>query len=109
DGRDAVYISAMRAPEVAARALALCLRWEGHRDPGLRHLLQARFAISAREFQLIMSLRRGHSNEEIGAALGIQPNTVKSYLRDLFEKLGVHTRIELLALVDRIGASEPLA
>jgi DNA-binding CsgD family transcriptional regulator len=102
DGRDAVYASALPAPEIAARALALCLRKEGQRDEVLRRLLQARFAISARELQLIASLRRGYSNDEIGVALGIQQSTVKSYLRDLFEKLGVHTRVELLALVDRL-------
>ena len=108
DGRDAVHVSVLSTPEIAARALALCLRKEGQRDQVLRRLLQQRFAISARELQLIASVRRGHSNEEIGAALGIQPSTVKSYLRDLFEKLGVHTRVGLLALVDRIYASEPL-
>jgi DNA-binding CsgD family transcriptional regulator len=107
DGSDAVYVSAFRVPEIAAQALALCLRREGQREQVLRRLLQERFAISAREFQLIASLRRGHSNKEIGATLGIQPSTVKAYLRDVFEKLGVRTRVELIALVEKIRAGDP--
>ena len=50
-------------------------------------------------------LAAGESNKEIARRLGISPNTVKTHLARVFEKLGVQRRVQaieqarLLALI----------
>jgi DNA-binding CsgD family transcriptional regulator len=78
------------------------LRREELRDDGTLEHMRARFGISVRERQLIAMLRQGRRNHEIAAELGLTLGTVKSYLHRLFERTGVGSRTELLALIERI-------
>lgn len=39
-------------------------------------------------------LNAGMSRKEIGTAMSISENTVKSHLKNVYSKLGVHTRSE---------------
>jgi DNA-binding CsgD family transcriptional regulator len=36
------------------------------------------------------------SNREIASHLGLSENTIRNYLRHIFDKLGVSTRVELI-------------
>jgi DNA-binding NarL/FixJ family response regulator len=53
--------------------------------------------LSNREREILALLADGLVNKQIAARLGISPNTVKTHLELLFEKLGVTTRAEAVA------------
>ena len=53
--------------------------------------------LTDRERSVAALVAQGLSNKEIGAELYISAGTVKFHLRNCFEKLGVHTRAELVA------------
>jgi DNA-binding NarL/FixJ family response regulator len=52
--------------------------------------------ISPREREVLDQLSAGLSNKEIARALGISPNTVKTHVARLFEKLGVERRTQAI-------------
>ena len=54
----------------------------------------AYLGISDREYEVLELLARGHSNREIAKALFVSPNTVKSHVGRLYEKLGVSRRTQ---------------
>lgn len=82
------------------------LRGEVLREDDLVDLLR-RFGLSLRERQVIALVRVGHTNEHIGRELGISEGTVKQYLNGVFKTFDVHSRGELVALIEQI-AREPL-
>jgi DNA-binding NarL/FixJ family response regulator len=53
--------------------------------------------MTAREREVIDLIGRGHSNKEIAAALNIATHTVKSHVRNVMEKLALHTRLQIAA------------
>ena len=55
------------------------------------------WGLSEREVEVADGVARGLSNKEIGAALHISPNTVKTHLRAIFEKASVRSRFELIS------------
>ncbi len=66
---------------------------------------QAREAlgISAREAAVLAEIAAGHSNKEIAARLHVSPNTVKTHVANLFEKLGARRRTEALRKARELG------
>lgn len=59
--------------------------------------------LSPREREILALLADGLVNKQIAARLGISTNTVKTHLELLFEKLGVATRAEAVAMGVRRG------
>ncbi len=57
-------------------------------DPALKSL-----GISNRELEVLEALATGQSNKEIARTLGISPNTIKTHIAHLFEKLAVDRRV----------------
>jgi ATP/maltotriose-dependent transcriptional regulator MalT len=55
--------------------------------------------LSKREQQVLELVAQGASNKEIAAALYLSENTVKTYLRRIFEKLQVDGRREAVEKV----------
>ena len=55
-------------------------------------------ALSNREREILALLADGLGNKQIAARLGISTNTVKTHLELLFEKLGVSSRAEAVAV-----------
>ena len=51
-------------------------------------------ALTSREQEVLRMLNTGMSRKEIAAAMNISENTVKSHLKNVYSKLGVHTRSE---------------
>jgi DNA-binding NarL/FixJ family response regulator len=50
--------------------------------------------LTPRECQVLDCLSRGHVDKEIASALGISAWTVHGHVKNIFEKLGVHSRTE---------------
>jgi DNA-binding NarL/FixJ family response regulator len=60
-------------------------------------------SLTPRQKQVMSMLRKGLSNKEIGAAMGISESTVKFHTTKIFDKLGVNDRRAILLLPqDRI-------
>ncbi len=59
------------------------------------------FHLSERETEIIAHLCLGYSNREVGGHLFISDLTVKTHVRNIYQKLGVKNRLELLDKVSR--------
>jgi len=52
--------------------------------------------LTARECEILELLASGQSNKELARTLGISPNTVKTHLARLYEKLEVQKRVQAI-------------
>jgi DNA-binding NarL/FixJ family response regulator len=52
-------------------------------------------SLSPKEYEVFRACAMGKTNQEAAIALGTTEQTVKNYLRNIFEKLGVWNRTEL--------------
>jgi DNA-binding CsgD family transcriptional regulator len=59
--------------------------------------------ISDREFEVLELLAAGQSNKEISARLSVSPNTVKTHVARLFEKLEVSRRTAAIQKARELG------
>ena len=66
-------------------------------------------ALSHREHQVFRLLTAGRSVSEIGAQLGLAPNTVSTYRARILEKTGAKNDVELALYAERHGKSAPAA
>lgn len=57
----------------------------------------AQLGISARELDVLREMAAGRSNKEIAQRLHVSPNTVKTHVGRLLEKLGARRRTEAIA------------
>lgn len=55
---------------------------------------QAALGISARELAVLKEIAAGRSNKEIARTLNVSPNTVKTHVARLFEKLDAERRTD---------------
>lgn len=52
--------------------------------------------LSPRECEVLDALASGESNKELARRFGISPNTVKTHVARIYEKLGVQRRVQAL-------------
>jgi DNA-binding CsgD family transcriptional regulator len=64
---------------------------------------QAALGLSERELEVLHELASGQSNKEIAAHLHVSPNTVKTHIARLFEKLGARRRTEAIHRARELG------
>ena len=64
---------------------------------------QAELGLSERELEVLQELAAGRSNKEIAARLKVSPNTVKTHVARLFEKLGARRRTEAILRARELG------
>lgn len=57
--------------------------------------------MTPRERQVMELIGDGHSNKSIAQELDIAPETVKSHVRNIMEKLALHTRLQIAAFAHR--------
>lgn len=62
--------------------------------------------ISKREHEIMNWVKFGKTNYEIGAILGISPNTVKNHLKRIFQKLDVTSRAQAVAKYEMLRLSK---
>ncbi len=60
-------------------------------------------ALTARELEVIRLITDGADNAAIGRELSISRHTVKQYVTNIFEKLGVHSRVQAAVYAVRKG------
>ncbi|AMY13016.1 Response regulator protein VraR [Luteitalea pratensis] len=80
----------------AARAMAKLVRNED------RHRKLATM-LTPREIEIVRLVRRGLANRQIADALCVAEGTVKVHLHNIYEKLSVHRRGQLIAFADEYG------
>ncbi|MFZ0136052.1 MAG: response regulator transcription factor [Candidatus Sulfotelmatobacter sp.] len=56
---------------------------------------QKKFGLTPREIEIVSTVVAGYSNKEIAEYFKISEDTVKHHLSNIFDKLGVSTRLEL--------------
>lgn len=65
--------------------------------------VQASLGISSRELAVLHALAAGQSNKEIARDLNVSPNTVKTHVARLFEKLEARRRTDAIAKARDLG------
>lgn len=92
--------------EYANRLLSQCVsdNPEGQRPSGTRRdesgLIEP---LSVREIEVLQSIGKGLSNQEVGRRLFISPHTVKAHTRNIYAKLDAHNRTEAVARARALG------
>ena len=64
---------------------------------------QTALGLSGRELEVLHELAAGHSNKEIAAHLHVSPNTIKTHVARLFEKLGAKRRTDAIRRARELG------
>lgn len=59
--------------------------------------------LTSSEMRVIHQIRKGHSNEEIAKELYVSINTVKTHLKNVYRKMDVRSRSELMARLNGIS------
>ena len=57
--------------------------------------------LTAREWEVVDLLKPGHSTDRVADTLVISTETVRSHLKNIMRKLGVHSRADAVAAVDK--------
>ena len=59
--------------------------------------------LSPREKEILTRIAGGQSTRQMSCAMDITANTVRTYVKNVLAKLGVHSRLQLAALASRDG------
>lgn len=62
--------------------------------------------LTRREAETAEFIAKGYSNIEIASAMEISENTVKTHLANIYKKLGLNYRTELMSLLHKMGKTE---
>ena len=93
--RDVTTGGAVMSPEVAARVIAL---FKEHQPPE-----RADYRLTPHEQRLLKLLGDGHSYKTAAAELGVSLDTVRFHVRNIYEKLHVHSKSEAVVAALRAG------
>ncbi len=66
-----------------------------------KHAIEA-VRMTPREREVIALIARGQSNKEIAAELNMATHTVKSHVRNIMEKLALHSRLQIAAYAHQL-------
>jgi two-component system nitrate/nitrite response regulator NarL len=72
-------------------------------ETAVAEAVEERPALTPREREVLRLIVEGADNVAIGKALSISPHTVKQYVTNIFEKLGVHSRVQAAVHAVRAG------
>jgi ATP/maltotriose-dependent transcriptional regulator MalT len=70
-------------------------------EPNLK--VRETLGISDRELEVLARLAAGRSNKEIANELNVSPNTIKTHVANLFEKLEAKRRTEAISRARELG------
>jgi len=60
-------------------------------------------SLSEREIDVLRLVAQGYVNKEIALRLGIGPATVSTHIKNLYKKLAVHTRVQVVKVAQERG------
>lgn len=80
-----------------SRLIQVCL--QGQAEGLVRGGTDSLSALTAREQDVVMAVAQGLSNKQVADRLAISPRTVENHLRNIYEKLRVNTRTQLLSIL----------
>ena len=83
------------SPEIARKVVSLFRKTQSPADPGEK--------LTPTEVRLLKLLSEGHSYQSAGAEMRISVNTVRNYIRTVYEKLHVHSKSEAVTKALRSG------
>jgi LuxR family maltose regulon positive regulatory protein len=63
----------------------------------------ARDELTARERSIVEFIARGQSNKEIARELGVAPETIKTHLKRIFQKLSAESRTQAVVRAQSLG------
>jgi DNA-binding CsgD family transcriptional regulator len=84
------------------RPVILQLPYAAKRPP-TRRQRACSYVLTDREKRMLIGVAMGHQSAEIGAMLGISPQTVKTYLGNAYAALGARNAAHAVAIALRIG------
>lgn len=61
------------------------------------------FLLTQREIEVIACLLHGRANKTISALLDVSPKTIETHLKNIFQKLGCHSRESVINCIERIA------
>jgi DNA-binding NarL/FixJ family response regulator len=96
--REAHDGGAPMSPEIASKVVRLFQRIA---RPSLHAEIDA--DLTPQQVHLLRLLAEGYSYQAAGAELGISINTVRNYIRNIYDKLQVHTKSEAVSKAIRAG------
>ncbi|HEY9611077.1 LuxR C-terminal-related transcriptional regulator [Allocoleopsis sp.] len=94
--------------DLSALCLHLSAKFATLQTQQTRFNSSLRSRLTPRELEIAELVAQGLTNVEIGAALWIQPNSVKQALKRMFRKLEVSTRAQLVAQLQDVLGSRPV-
>jgi two-component system, NarL family, nitrate/nitrite response regulator NarL len=68
--------------------------------PGTRRLEPHPHGLTARECEVLAGLVRGESTKTLARRLSVSPATARTHVQNVLAKLGVHSRLQAVALVE---------
>lgn len=77
--------------------ILLKLRDPSKMDAEIENKIEERSSLTAREKEILAMLLKGKSNKEISDLMFVSTETVKTHLQNIYRKLGVKSRMEVLA------------
>lgn len=77
------------------------LNTAGGEQPDPQQLFASRYSLTGREAEILALLYHGNSTEEIAEELFISGKTVRNHISNMLAKTGLHSRNELIALVNQ--------
>jgi DNA-binding CsgD family transcriptional regulator len=69
-------------------------------------LFAQRYALSNREFEVLLAFTRGRSMNRIAEALSISNNTARTYIDRIYAKAGLRSKQELIAFIENLEEDE---
>jgi DNA-binding CsgD family transcriptional regulator len=66
-------------------------------------LLQRDYRLSEREVEVILLISQGHTQAYCADAMVLSVNTVRSHMKNLYTKLDIHSKEELLEMLNSVA------
>ncbi|MCC0030954.1 MAG: helix-turn-helix transcriptional regulator [Brucellaceae bacterium] len=92
-------------PGAGQAAVAVFVRDPARPMPVFGEALAAMYSLTRAEVRVAVTLAQVQTLEETSSVLGLSPHTVRTHLKNIFEKTGVTRQAELMALVFRLSAA----
>lgn len=93
-----IALLAAIAPTVALADALLAIENDAPRTAAKVALRCEDGRLTVRQRGIVEHVAMGHTNEQIGAGLGLSPSTVRNHLAEIFRRLGASNRAELVRL-----------